>query len=175
MLSLFDGVFWGIVLILVGVWFLLRRLIPAQIPVLRIVVAALLIYVGIRVLVNGPLGRPGHAAFFSESHMRYSPGWARDYNIIFGRGSVDLSDVTAGSASVRTEVNVIFGSGVLRVDPSKPLRIDMSSAFGAVEAPGGRSVSFGDTVYTSPSYHDGEAALEIHATAVFGRLVVTSK
>ena len=170
--SLFDGIFWGIVLIVVGVWFLARRFIPVQIPVFRLLVAVLFVYVGIRVLVGGPLARPGHNAVFAESHMKYTPGWDRDYNIIFGRGVVDLTDVTVGSAGVRTEVNVIFGTGTLRINPSLPLRIDMSSAFGTVEAPNGRSVAFGDTVYTSPSYKDGAAALEVHATAVFGRLVV---
>ena len=175
MLSYFDGIFWGIVLILVGVWFLLRRLIPAQIPVFRIIIAALFVYIGIRVLVGGPFGRPGRAAIFSESHLRYAPGWNRDYNIILGRGTVDLTGVSIAGASVRTEVNVVFGSGVLRVDPSQPVRIDMSSAFGTVEAPGGRSVAFGDTVYTSPSYRDGSPALEVRATAVFGRLEVADK
>jgi len=175
MLSYFDGIFWGIVLILVGVWFLVRRLIPVQVPVFRLIIAALFVYIGIRMLVGGPFGRPGRPAIFSESHLRYAPGWNRDYNIIFGRGTVDLTGVTIAGASVRTEVNVVFGSGVLRVNPAQPLRIDMSSAFGTVEAPGGRSVAFGDTVYTSPSYRDGAPALEVHATAVFGRLEVADR
>ena len=74
--------------------------------------------------------------------------------------------------AIRTRVNVVFGTGVLRVNPSLPLRIDMSSAFGTVEAPDGRSVSFGDSVYTSPAYRDGAPALMVHATSVFGRLVI---
>ena len=175
MLSLFDGIFWGVVLILVGVWFLLRRLIPAQIPVFRLIIAALFVYIGIRVLAGGPFGRPGRAPIFSESHLHYTPGWNRDYNIIFGRGTVDLTGVSIAGAGVRTEVNVVFGSGILRVNPAQPVRIDMSSAFGTVEAPGGRSVAFGDTVYTSSSYRDGSPALEVRATAVFGRLEVADK
>jgi len=106
------------------------------------------------------------------THQRYTTGWDRDYNVIFSRGDVDLSDVALGSSSVKTQVNVVFGSGVLHVNPALPVRVDMSAAFGSVEAPDGRSVSFGDTVYTSSSYRDGAPALEVRANAVFGRLVV---
>jgi hypothetical protein len=168
--ALFDGIFWGVILIAVGVWFILRRYFPFHIPVFRLIIAVLFVYVGIRILISGPLA--GHPRPFFMSHQRYTVGWDRDYNVIFSSGDVDLSDVTLGSTSVRTQVNVIFGSGVLRINPDQPVRIDMSAAFGTVEAPDGRSVSFGDTVYTSASYRDGAPALEVRAAAVFGRLVV---
>ena len=48
----------------------------------------------------------------------------------------------------------------------------MSSAFGTVESPNGKSVAFGDMVYATSSYREGAPALEIHATAVFGRLII---
>jgi hypothetical protein len=168
--SLIDGIFWGILLIAIGIWFILRRFMPVHIPIVRFIVAILLIYVGIRVLVRGPLAST--APFFAESHQRYAAGWDRDYNIIFGRGEVDLTDVALDGSSLRTQVNVVFASGVLRINPSLPVRIEMSAAFGTVEAPDGRMVSFGNSIYTSGSYRDGAPALVVHATAVFGRLVV---
>ncbi len=166
--SLIDGIFWGILLIAVGAWFILRHYFPVRIPVLRVIVAILFIYAGVRVLVRGPEMRP--LSVFSESHQKYTPGWDRDYSIIFGTGDVDLTGVTLGGTGVRTQVNVVFGSGVLRFNPALPVRIDMSAAFGAVETPDGRSVSFGDSVYTTRTYRDGAPALVVHATAVFGRL-----
>ncbi|HVP18886.1 MAG TPA: hypothetical protein VMU36_07800 [Spirochaetia bacterium] len=168
--SLIDGIFWGILLIMVGVWFILRRFLPFHIPVVRLIIAILFIYVGIRLLVRGP--GTTTAPVFSESHQRYTPGWDRDYNIIFASGDVDLTGVTLDGASLRTRVNVVFGSGILRVNLKLPVRVDMSAAFGAVDAPDGRSVSFGDSVYTTGTYHDGSPALVIHATAVFGRLLI---
>jgi hypothetical protein len=168
--ALIDGIFWGILLIAVGVWFILRRFFPFHLPVIRLIIAVVFVYLGVRVLVRGPLA-DHHGPFF-EYHQRYTAGWDRDYNVIFSNGDVDLSDVALGASSVRTQVNVVFGSGVLRINPSLPVRIDMSAAFGTVEAPDGRSVSFGDTVYTSASYRDGAPALVVRAVAVFGRLVV---
>ncbi len=169
-MSLIDGIFWGALLIVLGVWFLVRRYVPVHIPVIRILIAALFVYVGIRVLVRGPVVRDRNTAVFSESTLQYAPGRDRDYNLVFSSGTIDLSD--ASTADTRLQVNVVFGSGVLRIDPGKPVRVDMSSAFGEVEAPNGRSVAFGDTVYTTPGYREGAPALHVHATAVFGRLVI---
>ena len=170
MVSLIDGIFWGVLLIVVGVWFLLRNTLPVHIPVARLIIAVVLIYLGIRVLVLRPVIRDSNTMVFSESSLAYSPSHGRDYNIIFSSGSVDLSEVALTSGSVSAEVNVVFGNGTLRINQSQPVRVSMSSAFGTVEAPSGRSVAFGDTVYTTPSYQAGSPALEIHATAVFGRL-----
>jgi hypothetical protein len=171
-MALVDGVFWGVFLIGLGVWFLVRRYVPVHIPVIRIIIAVLFIYAGVRVLVHGPIVREGATVVFGESHLLYSPHEQKGYNVVFSNGTIDLSDIRLDGADVRTEVNVVFGSGALRIDPSKPVRVDMTSAFGTVEAPGGRAVAFGDSVYTSPSYAPGAPAIEIHATAVFGRLTI---
>jgi len=172
MLSIVDGVFWGALLIVIGVWFILRRALPVHIPVIRIVIAVLLVYAGVRILARGPVTAEGNTAVFSESVMRYSPREAREYNLIFSRGSVDLSEAHPTTQTIHAEVNVIFGSGRLHIASSDPVRVAMSSAFGSVESPGGTSVAFGDTVYTTPSYREGAPALEVHATAVFGRLAI---
>lgn len=70
--ALIDGIFWGVLLIAVGAWFILRRFVPVHIPVIRLVIAVLFIYVGIRVLVRGPF--ENHSAIFSETHQKYAAG-----------------------------------------------------------------------------------------------------
>ena len=172
MATIIDGIFWGVLLIVVGVWFLVRNSLPVHIPIVRVIIAVVLIYAGIRVLVLRPVIRDSNTIVFSESSLTYSPAHGRDYNIIFSSGSVDLSDVTLAEGSVKTEVNVVFGNGTLRINQSQPVRVSMSSAFGTVESPNGRSVAFGDAEYTTPSYKDGAPALQIHATAVFGKLTI---
>jgi hypothetical protein len=173
MVSWFDGVFWGVLLILVGVWFFVRHYIPVHIPVIRVIIAVLLIYVGIRVLVRGPVIHEGRTAVFTESTiLKYTPDRSQDYNVIFSSGSVDLSPVVISGSGARAEVNVIFGSGTLHVNPATPVRVTMTSVFGTVEAPGERSVAFGEMVYKTPAYKAGAPALEIKATAVFGRLAI---
>ncbi len=172
MIGVFDGLFWGIVLIAIGAWFILRRYVPVSIPVIRILVAAVFIYIGIRFLIQGPAIRDRNTVVFSQSTIPYSPDRGHDYNVIFSNGTVDLTTAPATEGAQRTEVNVIFGSGVLRIDPAAPVHVSMSSVFGSVEAPDGHSVSFGDSDYRSPAWRAGSPALEIRATTVFGRLVI---
>jgi hypothetical protein len=170
MISIVDGIFWGSVLILVGVWFIVRRAVPVHIPVIRIIIAVLFVYAGVRILAHGPLSTDRNTAVFAESTMSYSPDRSREYTLIFSSGAVDLSSAVPSGASIHAEVNVIFANGTLRINQSLPVRVNMSSAFGTVESPGGNSIAFGDMVYTTPSYREGAPALEVHATAVFGRL-----
>jgi predicted membrane protein len=172
MVSIFDGVFWGVVLIAVGVWFLVRRYVPVNIPVFRIIIAVIFVYIGIRVLIQGPAIRDRNTVVFTESTLPYTPASGHDYNVIFGSGTVDLTTAVVGQTGNHAQVNVIFGTGVLRLNPSLPIHVSMSSAFGTVEAPNGRSVAFGDSDYNTPSYKPGSPALDIKATAVFGRLVI---
>jgi len=159
-----------------GAWLIVRRSVPVHIPVIRIVVAALFVYLGVRVLVGSPVVTDRTTAVFSQSAMSWAPDRGREYNLIFSRGSVDLSRASSPSATggrtIRAEVNVVFGSGTLRIDRSAPVRVTMSSAFGTVEAPDGRTVSFGDLSYVTPSWREGAPALEVHATTVFGRLAI---
>ena len=173
MVSLVDGIFWGIVLIGLGAWFLLRHALPVRIGLFRILVAALLVWFGIRILIHGPVIRDGDTIVFGQSHLEYPPRGEKGYNVIFSNGTIDLTGIRLSGSDIRTEVNVIFGAGTLRIDPSKPVRVDMTSAFGSVESPDGRAVAFGDSVYTSPAYAKGAPAIEIHAVAVFGRLSIS--
>ena len=172
MLSIVDGVFWGVFLVALGVWLIVRRSFPVRIPVIRIIVAALFIWVGVRVLAGNPVVTDRNTAVFAPSAMTWSADRGREYNLIFSSGSVDLSAAAPGGKNLRAEVNVVFGSGTLRIDRSAPVRVTMSSAFGTVVSPEGRSVAFGDLTYATPSWREGAPALEIHATAVFGRLSI---
>ena len=172
MISLFDGVFWGVVLIAVGVWFLVRRYVPVNIPIFRIIIAVIFFYIGIRVLIQGPVIRDHNTIVFTESTLPYTPESGHDYNVIFSSGTVDLTTAVVGETGNHAQVNVVFGSAVLRLNPAVPVHVSMSSAFGTVEAPNGTTVAFGDTDYRTPSYKAGAPALDIKATAVFGRLVI---
>ena len=74
MVSLIDGIFWGVLLIVVGVWFLVRRYVPVHIPVVRVIIAVLFVYIGVRVLVRGPVVHDRNTVVFSDSTvLHYTP------------------------------------------------------------------------------------------------------
>ncbi len=179
MIPLFNGIFWGLFFIIIGGLIIARRYIPAQISIARVVIALLFVYVGVWFLLTGPGFKTGfrdrNTVVFSSSQLEYSPtqdNGNRDYNFIFSSGSVDLSTLAPTTGSVDKEVNVVFGTGTVRINPAVPVRVEMSSAFGSVFAPNGSSASFGDNTYTTPAYKDGEPAVRIKATAVFGTIYV---
>ena len=144
MVSLIDGIFWGVLLIIVGVWFLVRRYVPVHIPVIRVIIAVLFVYLGVRVLVRGPVVQDRNTMIFSDSTaLHYTPDRGRDYNVIFSRGDVDLTTVAVSATSIRAEVNVVFGNATLHINPATPAKVKMTSAFGTVDAPGERKAPAG--------------------------------
>jgi hypothetical protein len=170
---LFDGIFWGLLLVVIGVWIMIRRYVPVNIPLVRIILALIFVYLGVRILIRGPEIRERNTIVFSDSRTELNADTkGNDYNIIFSRGNVDLSGLSAAGGSVYKEVNVIFGTGTLRINPAVPMQIDMTGVFGTVYSPNGASVSFRDTVYSTPSYRPGADSVRIKATAVFGTLYI---
>jgi hypothetical protein len=171
MVSLMDAVFWGVLLIVLGALLILKKYVPFNLPVVRIIVALVLVYLGVRLLVRGPTVRDENTVVFgSRTTLAGETRGSRDYNVIFGSGDIDFTTMTPDDAT--REVNVIFGSGTLRVNPEAPVKISMSSVFGSVRSPDGSTVSFGDRTWTSAAYREGSPALRIKAAAVFGSLSI---
>jgi hypothetical protein len=166
---LFTEVFWGIFLIIIGLSVVIKVLFNINIPLLRLALAFLLIYLGISMLVGGQgiKARP-NTVLFNEMHLKASE--AGQYNIIFGKGTLDLSALTAGGA--KTELNTIFGAGVIEVNPKIPVRLHVNAAFAGATMPDGNTISFGDYLYQSPEYREGQPFLEIEANVVFGALTI---
>jgi hypothetical protein len=169
--SIVDAVFWGVLLIVAGTLLIVRKYVPFNLPVGRIMVALIFVYLGVRIIVGGTALRDENTVVFgSRTTLAGDAGGSRDYNVIFGSGDIDFRELPAGDAT--REVNVIFGSGTLRVNPDTPVQIRMSSVFGSVRGPDGQTVSFGDRTWTSASYREGVPALRVKAAAVFGSLAI---
>jgi hypothetical protein len=169
--SLFDGIFWGLFFIIIGVWFLVRKYVPVQIPFMRVVFAVFFVWLGIKLLISGPQFQDANTVVFSEARMEYQADSGRnDYNVIFSSANIDLTTLVPTSGSREKTVNIVFGSGTLRLNPQVPTRVKVSTAFGSISTPDGQSMVFGDKEYTTPAYKDGADAVTIKASAVFGSL-----
>jgi hypothetical protein len=171
MVTLIDAVFWGVLLIVAGVLLIVKKYVPFTLPIGRIIVALVFVYLGVRIIVHGPAVRDENTVVFgSRTTLAGETAGSRDYNVIFGSGDIDFTGLPADDTT--REVNVIFGSGTLRVNPDAPVKISMSSVFGSVRAPDGTTVAFGDRTWTSAAYRDGSPALRVKAVAVFGSLSI---
>lgn len=163
-----SGLFWGVVIVLIGLSVILNVVLGVKIPLFRIVFGLLLIYWGVSLLAGSRFGsRAGDTAVFSDTQMKPAAA-AKEYNILFGRGEIDLSGVKLEPGRNRTEVNTIFGSSVIRLDPATPVRLRVSSAFGSARTPDGNTAAFGDYTWTSPEFSPESTHLDIKVDVVFG-------
>lgn len=169
------GIFWGIILIIIGLGIVIRVVFNIDFPVFKFLVALFFIYLGLRIMF-GSFGifnfKVGKADIvFNEKYIKGSPG-TDEYNVIFGKGDFDFRDIDLSEGSVRTKVNTVFGGAVIKVDRDTPLKIKSDAAFAGVELPEGNTAVFGSTVYTSESYKEGENHLFIKIDVVFGGVEV---
>jgi|WetSurMetagenome_2_1015567.scaffolds.fasta_scaffold00046_49 predicted membrane protein len=174
---LFSGIFWGSVLILLGISVIIRIVFNVHVPLLRIMFALVLIYLGIRVLVGGAWcrweGKNG-TVMFSDVKTELV-GDSSEYNIIFGKGVIGLNDSALAEKGKKIKVNTIFGAGELRVDPSVPAIIKVTAAFGGARMPDGNMISFGEYVYKTKAFSDSAKAIRVDAAVVFGGLEIIER
>lgn len=175
MCCLFSGLFWGVFLILIGLTIILKVLFNIGIPLFRIGFALLLIYFGIKILTGGPICSKGkNAVWFSESKIENTSS-SDKYDIVFGKGVIDLSNVSLTSGTIKKEINTVFSAGVIKINPQLPTKIMVNSAFAGAKMPDGNVTSFGKYTYQSPNYKEGENHLEIAANVVFASLEIINK
>lgn len=160
--------FWGLLFIVIGVALVTKYVFHFNIPVLRIVFGFILIYLGLSVLFGGSLIRGKGDIIFGSDSIRATD--AKDeYNIIFGSGTVDLTDMGTPSTNRRIDVNTIFSSGNIKIRGDVPIVIKVDSAFSASHFPNGTTISFGDYTYKTRGYREREPYILIEADVVFGQ------
>jgi len=172
---LFSWLFWGAVVILIGLSIILTGVLDVKIPLFRIVVALVLIYLGVSLLI----GRRwwvwrARTAVFSDSQISAAEAKG-DYSVVFGRSDIDFRGVALKPGANRVEVSVVFGSSIIRVDPAMPVRVKASSAFGSAQMPDGNSTAFGEYTYKSPAFNADSGYLDVRASVGFGGLEVVTQ
>jgi hypothetical protein len=172
---LFNQVFWGALLIIIGVTVIIKVLFNIHIPLARIIFAFLLIYIGVWFLIGGQFGwrQHGNSIVFNDSQIIITKPSTEEYNVIFGKGAVDLTGITLDKGVTKVKLNIIFGSGVIKINPDIPTQIVVDSPFAAARMPDGNNITFGSGyAYNTKSFKDDQDYLLIKADVVFGGLEV---
>lgn len=163
------NLFWGVLLIIWGFSLILKAIFHINIPVMRVALALLIIWWGVRILIGGHSFSGRNTIIFEKSNFEKDKGDA-DYNVVFGSGIVDLRGVDISDSSKTVKVDVVFGNVKILTDPNIPTMINLSVVFGEGITPEG-SISFiGDRKYANSVYQKKEPALIIKADVVFGSL-----
>jgi predicted membrane protein len=165
-------VFLGVFFILAGLNIILKTFFNFDIPFFKIAIGLFIIFIGIRVMFpskwHGDF-KPkadGRATIFSQQEM----GGAlvpHEHSIVFGSAKIDLTKLEV-NGSVKIKVDTVFGSTEIKIDPSKPMKIHGSTAFGGIILPNGNSTAFGSVNYETDSYKEGQPFILLEVNTVFG-------
>lgn len=172
---IFTGVFWGVILILIGLGVIINVVFGIKIPIFRTIFALFLIYIGIQMLTGISVwNKSKKAAVFEEKTIEVTTA-SDKYDVIFGKGEIDLSGIEPKDQNVRVDINTVFGGSVIKINPALPTKIIASAVFGGAHLPDGNVVAFGQYTYKTENFKSAEKHLLIYASVVFGGMEFVTK
>ena len=182
---LFSGVFWGIVLILLGASVIINMVFNVHVPLFRIILALVLIWLGLRIMFGGRwdfcrgnAGSRCNTAMFSGKTM-FDRSGDGEYGVIFGREVVEAGSIFSSEPGrMHLRVHTVFGNTLLLIPKNMPIMIQATSAFGEVQLPDGSTAAFGSSVYKNDacrSAADASVIRKIDVNVVFGTCRVEEK
>lgn len=178
--------FWGIVIIVVGVLVLLNSIFGIDLPIFKILFGFFLIYWGIQVIFGGLSINSSfslhnrsneHEAIFAKSIFTYplaNQDDDKEYITVFGQSELDLTSLVE-FPSESLEMVTVFGKTKLIVKKGIPLEIKSQTVFGASLLPDGNKNAFGDFNYRSSAVKEGAQSLKVNSQVIFGRFEVIER
>ena len=170
-IELFSGLFWGILLMIGGILFIVRNYVNVNIPIFRILFGLLLIYWGLSIIFGGFVHTDSHSAVFSGNKTLKLTEDNNEYNIIFGSGEIDLTDYNMLMRMKRIEVNAIFGQAIVTVPDNVTIKLDANAVFGEAKTPKKKSVFIGENKGVINEMQ-GTEQIEMEVNAIFGSVEV---
>ncbi len=170
-----SAVFWGIIIILIGLSLIFKEVFQFSIPVVRILFGLFFIWLGFKVIFGIKFKSAENQSLFNSSPLINYNVEQKEYNTLFGNSTFDLRDLTISGENKKVEVNVIFGNGKILLDKTTPVKYKMSTAFGTAVSPGNSVNGFGENTWKSPGFDENSPHLTIKGSAVFGRLELEQK
>ena len=113
------GVFWGALLIFIGLALIIRFVFNIDFPVFKVLFAMFFIYIGLRILFGsfglfkfetGP-----DDTLFAEREF-YRPEHNKEYNVVFGKGNFDFTNIDLSEGNVNVKIGTVFGASEIRID-----------------------------------------------------------
>jgi hypothetical protein len=168
--------FVGLFFILGGLSIFADVLFKVHLPLVRILLGLVLIYLGVSMLLRGfhvgqswLLSDPQSIVF---QHGVITPSAdsaaTNELNVLFSQAEVDLTAIPPPAKDREIKLNVVFGNARVRFDPRLPLKVIASAAFAGCRLPAGDQVVFGEQTYRSEGYREGAPAIILRLSVVFG-------
>jgi hypothetical protein len=171
-----SSIFWGIILILIGLSLVLKVAFNVDFPFFKILFALFLIYLGIRIFIGKDFklfdgANDAYNVIFSQRTMQNLEN-GKEYNVIFGNGKYDLRNLQVPEGEeIRVKLNTVFGSSEIFINDSIPVEIKATTVFAGSKMPDGNTSAFGESKYRNHS-PGNFPRVSIESNTVFGALLV---
>lgn len=167
----FNGVFWGVFFVLLGIAIVINIVFKIDIPIFSIFLAFFFVYLGLSIITGG-FSFSKMKDKWRTSNYEWNPNDpnSKNYEIAFGQGNIDLTQVTQIQGTAKIRINIAFGQGLVIMNRQYAVKIIADSAFGKTTFPDGSFVSFGTHTYISPGFESAPDRIEIFANLAFGEM-----
>ena len=170
---LFSGLFWGVFLVLLGVSVMLKAVFHIDIPVFRAFFALFLIFLGVKILLGGSGRRDADCWPTWSTTSPAKPVDGISYDVVFGKRLLDLGAMEWNGENARVHLQTVFGHTTLKLSPSIPTVLKVSTAFASAQFPDESAAAFGNYAYKSRAFQEGKPCVTVKASVVFGALDVS--
>jgi len=151
---LFGNMFWGILIILLGLSIFLKGF-NINLPLVKVFIAIVIIMFGVKLLIGSKPRITNRSYRYKHGSTMIYNSKSSEYTMVFASGTIDLSDLPEETKDF--EITVVFGSASVLLPDDLNFRISPTSVFGSTVLP--------------PQKRDATGKeIEIESTAVFGRL-----
>ncbi len=171
------SMFWGLLLILIGLSLVIKVVFNIDFPVFKIVFAFFLIYMGIKIITGNfnfhNFKSGNNDVVFGEKTFKEPFVDGQELNVVFSKGTVDLRNVMLSDSSpLHLKLNTVFSGTEVLLDSTTPIRITTEGAFSGVTFPNGNTSSFGKNNFDANSPDSQKGYIDLSANVVFGGLQV---
>jgi predicted membrane protein len=173
-----PGLFWGVLLVLIGLAAIFR--VVFDVNLFGVLFAFFLIFIGVSMLVGKPWmfhhQKGEHDTMFGDRKVYEQPRDNSEYNVIFGRTVYDFRNIQfPDNEPIRIKLNTIFGNSVILINKNTAVKIKSDAVFAGASMPDGNSVAFGTIQYATDTFAVSINQLIIEAPVVFGALQVKAE
>lgn len=166
-----SALFWGLLLIILGLSFIFRIVFNIDFPLFKILIAFVFIFLGLRMLfgsfgvMNFNTGDKD-VIFGERIYSNFSDH--DEYSVIFGKGVYDFREFNLDETTKKIKINTVFGGSEIKIPRELPVKVSIDGAFSGADLPNGGSAIFGSTTWKSESYDSSKPYLHLKIDVVFG-------
>eukprot|EP01156_Anaeramoeba_ignava_P006975 Anaeramoba_ignava/a350187_9.p1 GENE.a350187_9~~a350187_9.p1 ORF type:complete len:176 (-),score=1.75 a350187_9:314-841(-) len=165
--------FLALFLIMAGLGYLAKAIFKIDLPMQRYLLGSFIVLIGVHFLIiqlDDADSPDSHHTWFSSRDFHISTSDDNDYAVIFGRSTIDLSNITLDEEQSKISIAVVFGNADVILPDSVQYKIESNVAFGNTRYYNDVSHSFGEFTNVSDGFDASKEYIYIEGDVAFGSI-----